>query len=282
MRITTTIAETRAYLKAARRDGKSVGLVPTMGAFHEGHVSLMRRACTDEDVVAVSLFVNPTQFGPGEDFAAYKRDLEGDARIAQAAGVDLLFAPPVEEMYPPPCESLTKVHVSRITEGLCGQFRTGHFDGVTTICAKLFSIFQPDRAYFGEKDYQQLQVVRRMVHDLNFPLTIVPVPTVREPDGLAMSSRNAYLTPEERAAAPALQAALKSAAEAVKAGASGPAAEDLVRASLAEVPLFRVQYVSAVHPETLEPATWPGPPMVIAAAAFLGKARLIDNVKIEA
>jgi pantoate--beta-alanine ligase len=279
MRVADTIAEVRAFVRSARNDGKSIGLVPTMGALHEGHAALMRRARADEDIVIVSLFVNPLQFGPNEDFDSYPRDFESDARLAQAEGVDLIFAPPVDEMYPR--ENLTTVSVARLTEGLCGAYRPGHFNGVTTVCAKLFNIVQPNRAYFGEKDYQQLQVIRRMVADLNFPIGIVGIPTVREPDGLALSSRNRYLTPEERRAAPALYRALQAGAEAVRSGATGPQAEVVVAEALATEPLFTLQYVSAVHPETLEPATWAGPPMVIAAAAFLGRARLIDNIKVE-
>ena len=280
MRIADTIAETRAFVRMARNGSKSVGLVPTMGAFHDGHLALMRRACNDNDIVIVSLFVNPTQFGPQEDFAAYPRDFNGDAVKAQREGVDLIFAPSTEEMYP--VESLTKVRVERLTQGLCGRFRPGHYDGVTTVCTKLFHIVQPDRAYFGEKDYQQLQVIRRMVADLNMPLSIVPVATVREPDGLAMSSRNQYLSPRERAAAPALHRALLAGAKAAKDGATGPQAEGVVADALAQEPLLNVQYVSAVHPESLEPATWSGAPMVVAAAALIGTTRLIDNVKVEA
>lgn len=278
MRVARTIAETRAFVKAARSGGHTIGLVPTMGAFHAGHLSLMQRARADEDVVVVSLFVNPIQFAPGEDFEAYPRDFDRDARMAAEAGVDLVFAPPVEEMYPRP--SLTTVRVRELTEGLCGACREGHFDGVTTVCLKLFSIVQPDRAYFGEKDYQQLQVIRRMVQDLNLPLTIVGLPTLREPDGLAMSSRNQYLTEAERAAAPALRRALLAGAEAARKGATGPEAVTVVAAHLAAEPLFTPQYIAAVDPESLAPVTGSGP-MVLAAAAHLGRARLIDNVKVE-
>jgi pantoate--beta-alanine ligase len=280
MRVADSIAETRTFVRSARSDGKSIGLVPTMGAFHEGHLSLMRRARADEDIVIVSLFVNPLQFGPSEDYQAYPRDFETDARLAQAEGVDLIFAPTVEEMYPR--EQLTSVQVAEISEGMCGEFRPGHFTGVATVCSKFFNIVQPDRAYFGEKDYQQLQVIRRMVQDLNLTVRVVGVPTLREADGLALSSRNRYLSPEERAVAPALRAALKAGAEAVRQGATGPQAEVVVAEVLGEQPLFRLQYVKAVHPDTLEPAHWAGPPMVIAAAAHLGTTRLIDNIKIEA
>lgn len=280
MRVADSIAETRAFVRSVRGDGKSIGLVPTMGAFHEGHLTLMRRARSEEDVVIVSLFVNPLQFGPGEDYETYPRDFETDARLAQAEGVDLIFAPSPQEMYPQP--PLTKVVVTELTDGLCGPQRPGHFVGVATVCMKLFGIVQPDRAYFGEKDYQQLQVVRRMVADLNVPVRVVGVPTVREPDGLAMSSRNQYLTAAQRQVAPQLYRALQAGAEAVRKGATGPQAEVVVRDWLARFSDFTIHYVSAVHPETLEPAGWSGPPMVLAAAAQLGRARLIDNIKVEA
>ncbi len=280
MRVTGTIGEIRAFVRNARNLGKSVGLVPTMGAFHNGHCSLMRRARTDEDVVIVSLFVNPTQFGPNEDFAAYPRDFETDARLAQSEGVDFIFAPATEVMYPD--AALTTIHVAGISEGLCGAYRPGHFVGVTTVCAKLFNIVQPDRAYFGEKDYQQLQVIRRMVADLNFPLTVVGMPTLREADGLALSSRNRFLSPDERAVAPALYRALRRGAGLLHNGATGAQAEAAVREALAQEPRFQVQYVSAVHPDTLQPTPDAGPPTVLAAAAYLGAARLIDNIRIEA
>jgi pantoate--beta-alanine ligase len=266
--------------EAERAAGRTVGLVPTMGAFHEGHLSLIRACRADNDYCVVSIFVNPTQFGPGEDLEHYPRRLERDCALAQQLGVDLVFAPSAQDMYPE--GFCTWVTVERLTEGLCGRFRPGHFRGVTTVVAKLFNIVQPHRAYFGEKDYQQLLVVRRMVADLNMPVEIVARPTVREPDGLAMSSRNEYLSAEERALAPALYQALQRAAEAVRSGATGPQAEEIVRRELSRTPQFRLQYVQAVHPETLEPATWAGPPMVIAAAAYLGHTRLIDNIKIEA
>ncbi len=280
MRIANTITETRAFLRMGRDGGDGVGLVPTMGALHEGHLALMRRARSDNDVVVMSLFVNPTQFGPGEDFAAYPRNFNGDARLAQAEGVDLIFAPGPEEMYPG--RPATTVRVERLTQGLCGRFRPGHFDGVATVCCKLFNIVRPHRAYFGEKDYQQVQVIRQMVADLNLPLTVVPVATVRESDGLALSSRNAYLGPEDRAVAPRLYQALQAAAEAVRGGAGGTEAEGAVAAHLAQEPRFRLQYCEAVHPETLERVGGGGPPLVIAAAVFLGATRLIDNVKVEA
>ena len=278
MRVARTINETRAFIKAARGEDKTIGLIPTMGAFHEGHLTLMRRARAEEDVVVVSLFVNPIQFGPGEDFASYPRDFDSDARMASDEHVDLIFAPSPEEMYPQPPH--TAIYVKGLTQTLCGAFREGHFDGVTTVCSKLFNIIQPDRAYFGEKDYQQMQVIRRMVADLNIPLQIVPVPTLREADGLAMSSRNRYLNEEERAAAPLLYRALQTSAQAARKGATGPEVEEIFRHLLAKEPLFSVQYVQAVDPETLQPVTDAGKPMVIAAAAHIGNARLIDNITV--
>ncbi|HEX2999740.1 MAG TPA: pantoate--beta-alanine ligase, partial [Armatimonadota bacterium] len=211
MILARTIAEVREYLKPLRYQGKSIGLVPTMGYFHNGHLTLMRRAHAENDVTVVSLFVNPTQFGPKEDLQQYPRDLERDAALAESVGVDVLFVPAPEEMYPR--EQLAWVQVEDITSRLEGAVRPTHFRGVATVVTKLFHIVQPDRAYFGQKDFQQLQVVRRMVQDLNFPLTIVPVPTVREEDGVAMSSRNTYLNAEERQAARVLSRSLQQARE---------------------------------------------------------------------
>ena len=212
----TTIADVRAACDAARADGRRVGFVPTMGFFHEGHRSLMRAARADNDLVVVSLFVNPTQFGPNEDLAAYPRDLDGDTAAADAEGVDVLFLPTVDEMYP--AGARTTVHVDGLTERLCGASRPGHFDGVTTVVAKLFSIVGPSRAYFGRKDAQQLAVIRRMATDLDLPVDVVGCPLVRETDGLALSSRNVYLDAEARQAATMLSASLYLASEAVVRG----------------------------------------------------------------
>jgi pantoate--beta-alanine ligase len=281
MRIESDIATVRTLVSDRRRFGATIGLVPTMGALHEGHLALVRRAREDNDFVVVSIFVNPTQFGPGEDLAKYPRTFDADCAAAESAGADLIFDPTADAMYPP--GDCTWVTVEGLTEPLCGRFRPGHFRGVTTVVAKLFGIVQPDRAYFGEKDYQQFVVLRRMVRDLHMPIEVLPVPTVRGPDALAMSSRNRYLSPDDRAAAPALYRALTVAAAAVRSrGLTGPEAEAIVRAELSTSPRFALQYVEAVHPDTLEPATWAGPPMLIAAAAFLGSTRLIDNLKIEA
>lgn len=279
MRIEKTIAGVRAFVQAARREGRSVGLVPTMGALHEGHLSLMRRSVADNDHTVVSLFVNPTQFGPQEDLAKYPRDLNGDARRTQEVGVGLLFAPEAETMYP--AGACTWVTVDNLTTGLCGAARPGHFRGVATIVCKLLNIVQPDRAYFGQKDYQQLQVIRRMVRDLDIPVEISGLPTVREADGLALSSRNAYLTPEQRAAAPRLYQALQAGAEVARAGGTGAQAVARVREILATEPLLQPQYLEAVDPEELTDKSGAGKPLVLAAAVYCGATRLIDNIRID-
>lgn len=281
MRTVTTIAEVRALTDAARAAGGTVGLVPTMGFFHAGHRSLMEHARAECDLVVVTSFVNPTQFGPTEDLAAYPRDPEGDAALAAEAGVDVLFTPSGEEMYPggPP---RTTVHVAGLTEGMCGAARPTHFDGVTTVVTKLFSIAGPCRAYFGRKDFQQLAVVTRMVADLNLPVTVVGCPLVREADGLARSSRNAYLTAEERAAAPALHAALLAGADAVREGVrAAGAVASVVRDRVAGEPLLALEYVEIRSADELEPLTEIAGPVVIAVAARIGRARLIDNVVLD-
>jgi len=280
VKVVETIADVRAETDATRAAGGSVGFVPTMGFFHAGHRSLMVAAVAAHDLVVVSSFVNPTQFAPTEDLAAYPRDAEGDDAVAAAAGVGLMFRPTVDEMYPtgPP---RTTVHVAGLTEGMCGAARPTHFDGVTTVVAKLFSIVGPAHAYFGRKDFQQLAVVRRMARDLDLPVTVVGCPLVREADGLAMSSRNAYLTPDERAAAPALHAALAAAADAVRAGERNAATVvDLVQARVAAEPLLASEYVEIRDADTLEPLTTLTGSFVVALAARAGRARLIDNVVI--
>ena len=279
MQLVHTIAETRTAVTGARAQGHSVGLVPTMGALHAGHLSLIRAARQREGWVGVSIFVNPTQFGPQEDLASYPRTLEADAARCEQAGVDLVFAPMAEEMYPE--GFATTVHVAGLTERLCGQFRPGHFDGVTTVVGKLLGIFRPDRAYFGEKDYQQLVVVQRMAADLNLPVEIVGCPTVREADGLALSSRNRCLTPQQRAVAPRLREALLAGAEVLRGGGSGEEAQARASEVLAGEPQFRVQYVEVVDPQTLEPSPGRGLPVVLAAAAYLGDTRLIDNLRVD-
>ncbi len=280
MRIVETISELRvSTIAQARACGKVVGLVPTMGALHAGHLSLIEAASQRDDFVVVSVFVNPTQFGPEEDYERYPQQLTRDAELAEQAGGHLIFAPSRAEMYPD--DHSTWVAVKDITEGLCGESRPGHFRGVTTVVTKLLNIVQPDRAYFGEKDYQQLLVIKRLVRDLNMPVEIVGLPTVREADGLAVSTRNQYLDTQQRAAAPQLYQALQHGAEAARKGASGAQVEEAVRQSLASEPMFAVQYVQAVDPETLQPRGKARAPMVIAAAAYLGDTRLIDNIKIE-
>lgn len=279
--LVTTVHEVRARVAQARAAGKSVGLVPTMGALHEGHLALMRRAWSECGYVVVSVFVNPTQFSPGEDFQRYPRDLDGDVEKAGAVGIDLVFAPAVEEIYP--SGDATAVEVTgTLVEGMCAPHRPGHFRGVTTVCARLLNIVGPDRAYFGEKDYQQLQVVKRMVRDLHFPLRIVPVPTVREPEGLAMSSRNAYLSTQERRAAAVLYRALSQAREQAEMGEREAAALlRTVRATIEQEPLVRLQYAELRDAETLAEITGLDRPAVLAVAALVGKARLIDNVALE-
>ncbi len=279
MRTVTKISQVRAIISSARHRGQQVGLVPTMGGLHAGHLSLIEAARANDDLVAISIFVNPTQFGPREDYEEYPRELAQDAQLAEQAGVDIIFAPSVEEMYPQGFS--TYVEVEELTAGLCGGYRPGHLRGVTTIVAKLLNIIQPHVAYFGEKDYQQLVVIKRIVTDLNMPVEIVGLPTVREPDGLALSSRNQYLNADERQAAPLLYQALTAGAELVRKGAAGPEAAEHIRQMLDGEPLFRVQYVEAVHPETLQSVPYSGPPMVIAAAVYLGDTRLIDNIKME-
>jgi pantoate--beta-alanine ligase len=269
----------RATCDASRAAGGRVGFVPTMGFFHEGHRSLMRAARADNDLVVVSLFVNPTQFAPSEDLAAYPRDLEGDRAAAEAEGVDVLFVPEVGEMYP--AGGRTTVHVAGLTESLCGASRPGHFDGVTTVVAKLFSIVGACRAYFGRKDAQQLAVIRRMTTDLDLPVEVVGCPLVRESDGLARSSRNSYLDQDARQQATILSGALYVASEAVVAGERDAAVvRKLIVDTVAHVPHVRLDYVETVDAVTLEPVDRLDGDTLVALAAFVGKARLIDNVTI--
>ncbi len=277
MRTLKTAAELRAYIRAARYDGKVIGFVPTMGAFHEGHLTLMRRARSECDVVVVSLFVNPTQFAPGEDFDRYPRDPDRDSRLAQEIPVDALFMPEVAEMYPHGWQ--TVVEVPGIAARWEGASRPGHFRGVATVCARLFNLVQPHYAFFGRKDYQQLKLIERMVKDLAFPLEIVPVNTVRDADGLALSSRNAYLSAEERAAAPVLFQALKAAEALYEAGErSGAVLENAMRSTVANQPLAQLDYAAVADAETLEPQVEVAEPAVLLIAARIGNTRLIDNL----
>ncbi len=277
MEIIALPAEMQRWSEAARGRGQTIAFVPTMGFLHEGHLTLMREGRRRASLLVSSLFVNPTQFGPNEDFSRYPRNFERDCAMMSEVPVDVLFAPEPDVMYPP--GSQTWVDVSEVTKGLCGAHRAGHFRGVTTIVAKLFNIVNPHVALFGEKDYQQLRAIERMVQDLNFPIVIVPVPIVREPDGLAMSSRNAYLSAGQRKNALALSGALRAAGDAFQAGARQP--RELVEAArrwLAKTPEIEVEYVEAVDAKTLDAVDRIERPVVVAIAARLGPTRLIDNM----
>jgi len=274
LRVLSTVSEVRKVVQESQRP---VGLVPTMGFFHEGHLSLMRAARETCATVVVSIFVNPLQFGPREDLDAYPRDLPRDLAMAKSVGVDLVFAPSVQEMYPE--QQLACVEVEKISEGLCGAKRPGHFRGVATVVAKLFNIVQPDVAFFGQKDAQQLQVIRKMVQDLNFPVTIVPCPIVREPDGLAMSSRNVYLTPEERRAATVLYRSLKLAENLIAGGERDAGKiESFLAESIASEPLARLDYAEVRTLPDLEAKPELSGEVILAVAAYFGRARLIDNL----
>jgi len=260
---------------ASRTRGERIGFVPTMGFLHEGHLSLMCEARRRASMVVASIFVNPTQFGPTEDLSRYPRDFARDCALMESVAVDVVFAPHASDMYPPRAQ--TWVEVTELTRGLCGKGRPGHFRGVTTIVAKLFNIVKPHLAVFGEKDFQQLRAIQQMVTDLNFDIEIVPMPIVREPDHLAMSSRNAYLTPEQRCDALALSLAIAAAR---KNFALARSADELVRMAtkILDRPSIAIEYVEVVDPETLEPATSLDRPVLMAIAARVGKTRLIDNV----
>ena len=277
MEVAETVAQVRNWLTPVRRAGRSVGFVPTMGALHDGHWSLVDRARRETDAVAVSIFVNPLQFGPREDFRQYPRPREADLAGCRSRGVGLVFYPAVVEMYPDP--SRTRVQMEQLGAVLCGRSRPGHFDGVCTVVCKLFNIVQADKAYFGEKDYQQLVIIRQMVRDLNMPVEIVACPTVREADGLALSSRNTYLPADQRRRAVAISAALREAAAGVAAGerdASRVIAA--ISSRIQDAGAASVDYVSVVHPDTLEDLPVIGRPARICVAARFGTTRLIDNI----
>jgi pantoate--beta-alanine ligase len=281
MKICSTIAEGRTGCRAARASGKRLGLVPTMGALHEGHLSLVRAARAQCDAVAVSIFVNPTQFGPKEDLAKYPRPFDRDCRLLEKEGVEILFAPAVEEIYPKSNSNAegTWVVVEGLSEKLDGRSRPGHFRGVTTIVSRLFHILEPEAAFFGQKDAAQLAVIRRMVRDLNFAVEIVTCPIVREPDGLAMSSRNAYLDGEERRHALVLQRSLQETRQRFQAGER--TAARLIAAAmevLARVPQVALDYFEIVDPETLDPVEQVSQKTLVVVAAYVGSTRLIDNV----
>ncbi|HUK24202.1 MAG TPA: pantoate--beta-alanine ligase [Terriglobales bacterium] len=267
----------RSACRARRKTGSRLGLVPTMGALHEGHLSLVRAARAQCEAVAVSIFVNPTQFGPNEDFGTYPRSFERDCGFLEKAGVDYVFAPSVAEMYPP--GTISYVIVEGMSEKLCGRSRPGHFRGVTTVVAKLFNIVEPDVAFFGQKDAAQVAILRRMVRDLNFAVEIAVCPIVREADGLAMSSRNAYLTPQQRRSALVLYRSLSRVRELFDGGERQAAR--LMAAATAEFsaePSVRLDYFEIVDPETLDPLLQVNQPALVAVAAFVGNTRLIDNL----
>lgn len=279
MKILRSPEAMRAFTDGLKRRGLSVGFVPTMGALHRGHLSLIERSLRENDRTIVSIFVNPLQFGPKEDLSRYPRPVAKDHRLCRRAGVTALYRPTAVSMYPP--GFATRVEVRGLSAHLCGPFRPGHFEGVATVVLKLFEAVGPHRAYFGEKDFQQLTILRRMTTDLNLPLRIVPCPTVRESDGLALSSRNAYLDPAERAAAPTLHEALALGATLCRKRGARPAS--VRRAMLAKVrtiPGVRVDYIEIVDPRTLESVRRLRGPLRIAAAIRIGKTRLIDNVPV--
>ncbi|MCD6100243.1 MAG: pantoate--beta-alanine ligase [Candidatus Marinimicrobia bacterium] len=277
MKLIEKIADLREEIKRFKREGKIIGFVPTMGYFHEGHLSLMEIARKRSDVLVVSIFVNPIQFGPNEDYNRYPRDLKRDLKLAEERGVDIVFHPDNREMYQENFQ--TYVNVEKLTKGMCGKYRPGHFRGVTTVVAKLFNIVQPDIAVFGQKDVQQAIVIKRMVGDLNFPVEIVVGPVIREHDGLAMSSRNTYLNDEERKQAPMIYKALKVAREKVKMGNRDAAKlKEIIESTIATAPLARIEYVEIVDDENLEPVSEVKPGTLAAVAVWFGKTRLIDNI----
>jgi pantoate--beta-alanine ligase len=281
MKIAKTIKSVRAAVKSARNAGRTIGFVPTMGALHCGHISLIERAIKHGDFVVVSIFVNPTQFGPKEDLAKYPRPLRDDLRICENNGVNAVFVPSAKEMYGK--EELSWVSVDKISEPLCGRFRPGHFRGVATVCAKLFNIVQPDFAYFGQKDAQQLAVIKRMVADLNMPLKIVGCPTIREADGLALSSRNRYLSPQQRKDAACIYRSLKTAREMIEAGAANPKtiAAKIRRIIIAAESLSSIDYISIVDDDTFQEVNRIKGRVLIAVAARFGSTRLLDNLTVD-
>ena len=277
VKICQTIAEMRAVSRGARQDGRRLGFVPTMGALHAGHISLVRAARRQCDAVAVSIFVNPTQFGPREDFSKYPRTFDRDREMLEAETVDILFAPSTEEMYP--AGATTFVTVEALSEKLCGRSRPGHFRGVTTVVSKLFNIVEPDLAFFGQKDSAQAVIIRRMVRDLGFNVEIVVCPIVREPDGLALSSRNAYLDPRQRKQATVLYRSLMRVQSLADRGERDSAR--LIAAALdvfKEEPETRLDYLEIVDRETLDPVANTSKGALVAVAAFVGTTRLIDNI----
>lgn len=280
MNVTQNIESVRNHIRKARNQSKTIGLVPTMGALHMGHISLIRAAKQKCDYVVVSIFVNPTQFGPSEDFDKYPRPLEEDSKICDKEGVDRIFNPTVEEMYPE--KNITWVNVEKLTDNLCGRFRPGHFRGVTTVCAKLFNIVMPDIAFFGQKDAQQSIVIKRMVADLNMPLEIVVCPTVREQDGLAVSSRNKYLSEQDRQDAVYIYKSLQKCREIVDSGCRKT--ETIIaemRNILQQKSSIQIEYISIVDDKTLENIEYIQDKALVAIAVRIGKTRLIDNIPLD-
>lgn len=281
MNIVKTISEVRNEVKNWRKQGLSVGLVPTMGYLHKGHKSLIDRACKENDKVVVSVFVNPTQFGPGEDLATYPRDIQRDAALCEDAGAALIFNPEPEEMYFD--DFHTYVTMESLSDELCGKTRPIHFRGVCTVVSKLFHIVAPDRAYFGQKDAQQLAIIKRMVRDLNFDIEIVGCPIVREADGLAKSSRNTYLNPEERKAALVLSKAVGLGQELIQKGErNADVIVEKMKQLIEEEPLAKIDYVQAVHAISIQPVAEIKGTVLVAMAVYIGKTRLIDNFIYEA
>lgn len=274
MKVIKKIDELREILKPYRLAGKTIGLVPTMGFLHEGHASLIKKAVADNDIVVVSDFVNPIQFGPNEDLEAYPRDIDKDSALCQSLGADFIFNPEPSEMYH---DKKTLVDIEGLSDNLCGAKRPGHFRGVCTVCTKLFNIVGPDRAYFGQKDAQQLAIIKKMVLDLNIPVEIVPVPIVREEDGLAMSSRNTYLNKDERKAALCLSKAIFAGEKMAKDGASLEEVLEKMTEIINKEKLAKIDYISAVDLETIEDVKTFDQDTLVAIAVYIGKTRLIDN-----
>lgn len=277
MEVITNIKQMQLKSDELKKAGKKIGFVPTMGALHNGHLSLMQQAKLDNDIVVISIFVNPIQFGQGEDYQTYPRDFSKDKELAEKSGVDIIFYPDVEEMYP--VKPLTVVEVENLTQGLCGGFRPGHFRGVTTVVAKLFNIVKPQTTYFGQKDYQQAVVIKQMIKDLNFDIELVIMPTIRDKDGLALSSRNTYLNPIERKSALVLYQSLQLSKQLLDSGEKQAKKiisqmNDLIK----EEKLIQPQYIEIVNSQTLEPVERIEKEVLIALAVKIGKTRLIDNI----
>jgi pantoate--beta-alanine ligase len=280
MKVAKTIKSVRKLVNAARRKGKRIGFVPTMGALHIGHISLIKKARQQTDFIVVSIFVNPTQFGPSEDFKKYPRPIKSDLAICRKASVDVVFAPSSQEIYPD--ENLTWVNVEKLTKQLCGRFRPGHYRGVATVCSKLFNIVAPDVAFFGQKDAQQAIVIKRMVADLNMPLKIVVCPTVRQADGLAVSSRNQYLTRQQKKDATFLYRALKKSESLIKTGTNrSKTVIGEMKKVLKQVPSIKIEYISIVDTETLQELDKITGRVLIAMAVKIGSTRLIDNILLD-